>query len=79
MAPAMTVNVQIGKPKTAVRWATRSRTAAPGSRDSRLPGSSPAATRSECRTWTRYRTLAIPLTKKMPKPMIAVVTWMASQ
>src|ERR687896_472725 len=37
MAPAMTAKVQIGKPKTAVRWATRSRVTAPGSRERNDP------------------------------------------
>src|SRR4051812_40739954 len=80
MAPAITANVQMGKPKTAVRWATRSSAAAVGS-FATTPDSAgaPSATRASYRERTRYMTLAIPLTKKIPNPMIAVVTWMASQ
>ena len=42
-------------------------------------GAAPSASRASYRVRTRYITLAIPLTKKIPNPMIAVVTWMASQ
>jgi phthalate 4,5-cis-dihydrodiol dehydrogenase len=38
-----------------------------------------AAILASARDRTRYSALAMPLTKKMPKPRIAVVTWMASQ
>src|SRR3954465_8584330 len=80
MAPAMTAKVQMGKPNTAVRCATRSRLAAAGSRDSRLPpAADPSGARASYRDRTRDRALAIPLTKKIPKPRMAVVTWIASQ
>src|SRR4028119_918913 len=44
IAPAMTAKVQIGKPKTAVRWATRSRPAADGTR-AQTPEAAAAAPR----------------------------------
>src|SRR3954465_12144435 len=44
MAPAMTAKVQIGKPKTAVRCATRSSAPAPGSREIRPPSPTPPVT-----------------------------------
>src|SRR3954453_361012 len=83
IAPAMTANVQIGKPKTAVRCATRSRTAAAGSPSTTYapepPARAPAVTLASNRERSRYSTLAMPLTKQIPKPRIAVVTWIASQ
>src|SRR3954451_23605088 len=83
IAPAMTANVQIGKPNTAVRWAARSSAAAAGSRSTirepDVPPEPPAATFASYRVRTRYRMLATPLTKKIPQPRIAVVTWMPSQ
>src|SRR4051794_32469678 len=79
MAPAMTANVQIGKPKTAVRWAVRSSAAADGRRSSSEElAVEPVAALSSCRERSRYSTLEMPLTKKMPNPRIAVVTWTPS-
>src|SRR3954453_18205876 len=88
IAPAMTAKVQIGKPKTAGRWATRSSAAAGGSRSraekppavrgtrerrgNPPPAPVRAATRASYRERTRYRMLARPLTKKIPQPRIAV-------
>src|SRR5215218_1967865 len=46
MAPAMTAKVQTGKPKTAVRWATRSSAAAEGSRSTIRKPPAAGATRA---------------------------------
>src|SRR3569833_3521964 len=79
IAPAITAKVQRGKPKTAVRCAVRSSAAAEGSRPSSEELSAdPSVAFCSYRERSRYSTLAMPLTKKLPKPRIAVVTCTAS-
>src|SRR4051794_41854317 len=76
MAPAMTANVQIGKPKTAVRWAERSRAAADGSRYSSDGASTaPPAARFSPRLFTQQGTLEAPQPKKVPEPDLPAPAW----
>src|ERR1700733_7473055 len=80
MAPAMTPNVQIGKPKTTARYVSLSSCDADGTRSSSALGSAlPAATRFRYRSVTRYMMPSTAATKKMPVARVIAVTWIDSQ